>query len=123
MQAPIEISTYDQVKTIRTFGVYRFCCKYHQMFCSNKDIFSLRIEGCLDCNTVYTLNDLKDLESKIILIRDSRSTMVNGQSTESLGLQEVKLNLSTSSYMSLLDKLSSTEVEEFLCVRELLYSM
>ena len=129
MQAPIEISTYDQLSAILTFGVYHFSCKYHQIFYSNKEVFNLKIEGCSDSKQkiiVYTLDDLKDLESKIILIRDSRSSIVNDQSSEtqsSKDTQKGKLNLSTSSDISLVEKLSSQEVEEFLNVRRWLCCM
>ena len=122
MQAPIEISTYEQLSTILSFGVYYFSCKYHQIFSSNKEVFSLKIEGCSDSkqkNIIYTLNDLKDLESLIILIRDSKSSTENGHSLEtqlSEDMHKAKLNLSASSDISLVEKLSSEEVEEFLNV-------
>lgn len=115
MQAPIEVSTYDQVKAILTFGVYNISCQYHQIFYSSKEIVSLRIKGCS-----YTLDDLKDLESKIILIRDSRSSAVNGQSLEtqlSEDMEKTGHSVSVSSDTSVFEKLSSKEVDEFLDVR------
>ena len=117
MQAPIEVSTYDQVKAILIFGVYNISCKYHQIFYSSKEIVSLRIKGCSyskQKQIQYTLDDLKDLESKIILIRDSRSSAVNGQSLET---QLSGHNVSVSSDTSVFEKLSSKEVDEFLDVR------
>ena len=123
MQAPIEVSTYDQVKAILIFGVYNISCKYHQIFCSSKEIVSLRIKNCSyseQKQIKYTLDDLKDLESKIILIRDSRSSTVNGRSLEtqlSEDLEKPGYNVSVSSDASVFEKLSSKEVDEFLDVR------
>ena len=123
MQAPIEVSTYDQVKAILIFGVYNISCKYHQIFYSSKEIVSLRIKGCSyskQKQILYTLDDLKDLESKIILIRDSKSSAVNGQSLEtklSDDMEKAGHNVSVSSDTSLFEKLSSKEVDEFLDVR------
>ena len=117
MQAPIEVSTYDQIKTILLFGVYHISCKYR---CPNKEIINLRIKGCSYSDQQYTLSDLKDLESKIILIRDSSKSTVNGQSTEtqlSESIQKARHNLSVSSDTSLFEKLSSKEVDGFLDVR------
>ena len=123
MQAPIEVSTYDQVKAILIFGVYNISCKYHQIFYSSKEIVSLRIKDCSyskQKQILYTLDDLKDLESKIILIRDSKSSAVNGQSLEtklSDDMEKAGHNVSVSSDTSLFEKLSSKEVDEFLDVR------
>ena len=113
MQAPIEISTYDQVKAILIFGVYNISCKYHQMFQSSKEFVSLRLIGCPDLKqkqVVYTLDDLKDLESKIILIRDSKSSAGNGQNSETGSLNDGEKPRSN-------EKLSSKEVDDFVDVR------
>ena len=123
MQASIEVSTYEQVKTILMFGVYHISCKYHQILHSSKEVFTLRIKehsNLKQIQTLYTLNDLKDLESKIILIRDSRSSTANGKAIEaqiSEDMQEPRHNISVSSDTSLYEKLSSKEVDGFLDVR------
>ena len=110
MQAPIEVGTYDKVKTILLYGEYCICCKYHQIFHSGNEIVTLTIKGCPYSSQQYTLNDLKDLESKIILIRDSESSTENGQGTATH-------NVSISSDTSLSEKLSPKEVDGFLDVR------
>ena len=113
MQAPIEISTYDQVKVILEFGVYNISCKYHQIFQFSREFVVLRIKGCSDSKqkqVVYTLDDLKDLESKIILIRDSKSSIGNDQNLKN----ELSDNKDKATYD---EKLSSKKVDDFLDVR------
>ena len=121
MQAPIEVGTFDKVKTILLYGKYCISCKYHQIFHSDKEIVTITIKDCpYSSQPQYTLSDLKDLESKIILIRDSTSTAVNGQGTENKSpetSQKASHNVSISSDTSLSKKLSSKEVDEFLDVR------
>ena len=110
MQAPIEVGTFDKVKTILLHGEYCISCKYHQIFQSDKEIVTLTIKDCPYSNQQYTLSDLKDLESKIILIRDSESSAENGQSIEN------KLPESTQKTRHN-EKLSPKEVDGFLDVR------
>ena len=120
MQAPIEVGTYDKVKTILLYGEYCICCKYHQIFHSGNEIVTLTIKECPYSSQQYTLNDLKDLESKIILIRDSESSTENGQGTENksfTNVQKATHNVSISSDTSLSEKLSPKEVDGFLDVR------
>lgn len=120
MQAPIEVSTFDQVKTILLYGEYCISCKYHQIFHSDGEVVNLIIKDCPYLNQQYTLSDLKDLESKIILIRDSRSSTANGESAGiqlSVNMQKARHNVSISSDTSLFDKLSSEEIDGFLDVR------
>ena len=120
MQAPIEVNTFDQVKTILLYGEYCISCKYHQIFHSDKEVVNLMIKDCPYSNQHYTLSDLKDLESKIILIRDSQSSTANGEGTEtflSVNMQKTRHNVSISSDTSLFDKLSSKEIDGFLDVR------
>ena len=119
MQAPIEVGTYDKIKTILLYGEYCISCKYHQILHSDNEIVTLTTKSCPYSNHQYTLSDLKDLESKIILIRDSKSSAVNGQSAENKSLestQKGRHNVSISSDTSLSEKLSSKEVDGFLDV-------
>ena len=109
MQTPVEFNTYKQVKAILKFGEYHISCKYHQIFHSGEEIVTLRIKDCSCSKPFYTLNDLKNLESKIILIRDSRFSTVNSRGLETQspeGMQKAEHN-------TLYEK-SSTEVDEFL---------
>ena len=108
MQAPVEVSTYDEVKAILTFGEYHICCKYHQIFHSSKEIVNLTTK-----DRSYTLNDLKDLESKIILIRDSKPSTVNDRKNES----QLSEDMQKAGHNILFEKLSTKEVDEFLDVR------
>lgn len=115
-------------------GVYHISCKYDHTFHSTDEVVTLKIKDCPEPDpkpkcTVYNLSDLKDLESKIILIRDSGSSTVDGQSSEakssdnvqkaksSDNVQKTKCNVSISKETSLVEKLSSKEIEGFLNVR------
>ena len=121
LQAPIEVSTYDQVKAMLISGVYHISCKYHQIFHSTEETVSLVIKECSESKqklTVYTLSDLKDLESKIILVRDSRSSAVDSQSSETQSPEDTQKaghDVSVASDASLLEK--SKEIEGFLNVK------
>ena len=120
MQAPIEVGTFDKVKTILLYGEYCFSCKYHQIFHCDKEIVTLTIKDCPYYNQQYTLSDLKDLESKIILIRESESSTESGHGAENKSLentQKARHNISISSDTSLYEKLSPKEVDGFLDVR------
>ena len=110
MQAPIEVGTFNEVETILLYGEYCISCKYHQIFQSDKEIVTLTIKDCPYSNQQYTLSDLKDLESKIIFVRDSKSSAENGQGTENKSLESTQKARHK-------ERLSSKEVDEFLDVR------
>ena len=73
LQTPIEVSTYDEVKAIMESGKYHIKSKYYQIFYSTEEIISLDCKSCYGRNQTYTISDLKDLESKLVLIRDHTS--------------------------------------------------
>ena len=73
LQAPIEVSTYDEIKEIMETGKYRIKCKYYQIFYSTEEFISLECRSTYGGSQTYTTNDLKDLESRLVLIRDHAS--------------------------------------------------
>ena len=90
LQAPIEFSTYDQIHEILEYGKYYFGSKRFRIFISTEEIIRLRVTNSTSSKQKYTLTELQELESKIVLIRDHRSPS---------------------------DKLSGDEIEHFLNVR------
>ena len=117
-QTSIEVSTYAQVKAMLISGVFHITCNYNRIFHSSDELVSLTITGHSDSkqkHTLYTLKDLKSLESKIILIRDSWFSTANEQCLE--GVVKARYSASIYSDTLLLEKLSSEEIEEFLDVR------
>ena len=92
LQAPIEFSTYDQIREIVKSGKYYFGSKRFRIFISTEEIIKLRVKNSTSSKQTYTLTELQELESKIVLIRDHRSPS---------------------------DKLSADEIECFLNVRNI----
>ena len=72
LETPIEVSTYDEIKEIMESGKYHIKCQYYQMFYSTEEFISLECSTD-DRNQTYTINDLKDLESRLVLIKDHAS--------------------------------------------------
>ena len=118
MQALIEFGTFDKVKIILLYGEYCISCKYHQIFHFDKEIVTITIKDCpYPSQPQYTLSDLKDLESKIILIRDSRSSVVSSQGTEIKSPETSQIARHSVSISSGTSSLSPKEVDGFLDVR------
>ena len=108
LQAPIEVSTYDEIKQILESGEYIISCKYYQIFHSTEEVISLKFKSCTGKDKTYTISDLKDLESKIVLIRDHRS---NDQDSNT-NSKDPQTDSSSS-----IDNLFSKQIEDFLSVR------
>lgn len=90
LQAPIETSTYDQIHNILESGKCYIGSKHFRIFNGVEEMVRLRVENSSCSKRKYALNELQELESKIVLIRDHR-------------------------YSS--DKLPSDQIEDFLTVR------
>ena len=93
LQAPIEVSTYDRIQDLLESGKYYIGSKSFRIFNSVEEIIKLRVNNSSSSKQKYTLNELQELESKIVLIRDHRSSA---------------------------DKLSSDQIEYFLNVRKII---
>jgi len=103
---PVEISTYDQVSAILEDGEYQIGSKKQCLFHCVEEIVTLRIKKPANSKQRYTLNNLKELESKVVLIRDHSSSAVEHDVTEEV--------VTTDHHPS--DKLASKDIEKFLNV-------
>ena len=83
------MNTYDQIRDILESGKIQFGSKRFRIFNSTEEIIKLRVTNSTSSKQKYTLTELQELESKIVLIRDHRSSS---------------------------EKLSSREIEDFLNV-------
>ena len=83
------MNTYDQIRDILESGKIQFGSKHFRIFNSTEEIIKLRVTNSTSSKQKYTLTELQELESKIVLIRDHRSSS---------------------------EKLSSHEIEDFLNV-------
>ena len=82
MQAPVEISTYDQIHDVLESGKYYIGSKGFRIFNSVEEIIKLRVSDSSSPKQKYTLNELQELESKIVLIRDHRSSSEKSSSDQ-----------------------------------------
>ena len=103
LQAPIEVSTYDRIHDILEFGKYYIGSKDFKIFNSIEEIIRLKVNSNSSPKKKYTFNELQELESKIVLIRDHKP------STDEIVLIR--------DHKSSTDKLSSDKIEYFLNVR------
>jgi len=105
---PVEIGTYDQVKAILEDGEYQIGSKGQNMFHCVEEIVTLKIKKSTNSKT---LNDLKELESKVVLIRDHSSSDTKAQHDLTEGI------LTADHHPSIVtDKLASKDIEKFLNV-------
>ena len=106
---PVEIGTYDQVKAILEDGEYyigrrRQKEKVHYFFNCVEEIVTLRSKKSV--KQKYTLNELKELESKVVLIRDHSSSV-----------KTIESSMADSGIISGSDSVTSKDIEKFLNVR------
>ncbi|XP_065899490.1 E3 ubiquitin-protein ligase rnf213-alpha-like isoform X3 [Dysidea avara] len=110
---PVEIGTYDQVKAILEDGEYFIGSKKQCIFHRVEDIVTLRIKKSA-AKQRYNLNDLKELESKVVLIRDHSSSTTKAQHSIAEGVVSADHHSSIVS-----DKLASKDIEKFLNILHL----
>ena len=75
-QASVEVTSYGQMNNIRTCGYYIVGGGSDRAMDSIHDVIELILtpqEGKELLKTIYTLNELRDLESKIVLITGTRA--------------------------------------------------
>ena len=73
IQGSVEVTSINQVEDINSYGAYTICCDEQKSFQSNENAVSLKISRVKAAKKDYSFNDLRDLESKLALIR-GRST-------------------------------------------------
>lgn len=73
MQSSVEKTSVKQVKDIKNYGAYTLRCDGKNILQSIESAISLKITHVNAAKKIYSFNDLRDLESKLVLIR-GRST-------------------------------------------------
>ena len=73
IQGSVEVTSINQVEDINSYGAYTIQCDEQKKLLSIENAVSLRISRVKAAKKEYSFNDLRDLESKLALIR-GRST-------------------------------------------------
>ena len=73
IQGSVETTSVNQVDNINNYGAYTINCKEKKLLQSIESAVSLKITQINAAKKIYSFDDLKDLESKLVLIR-GRST-------------------------------------------------
>ena len=76
-QASVEITSYNQMNEIMNYGCYEIGIKQPGICKSQSEVISLSLEVMKEeeerhLKTYYSLEDLQDLESKLVLITDNQ---------------------------------------------------
>lgn len=69
IQGSVEITSINQVEDINSFGVYTIHSDEHNLLQSSEKAVLLKISRAKPFKQEYSFNDLRDLESKLVLIR------------------------------------------------------
>ena len=74
-QGSVEVTSFGKMKSILTYGRYRVGSKSTQTVHSIHDILHLKLEstGKQLTQSNFSLDDLRDLESKLVLITGSKA--------------------------------------------------
>lgn len=73
IQGSVEVTSVNQVEDINKFGVYTISCNEDRISQFIDKAIELKVTKINAAKTLYSFNDLRDLESKLVLIR-GRST-------------------------------------------------
>ena len=73
IQGSVEVTSVNQVEDINVCGQYTISCDGKKILQSIESAVSLKITRVKAAKRTYSFNDLRDLESKLVLIR-GRST-------------------------------------------------
>ena len=65
----MEVTSVNQVEDINNYGAFTICCDGRKLLQSIEGAVSLKITRIKAAKKVYSFNDLRDLESKLVLIR------------------------------------------------------
>ena len=69
IQGPVEVTSIKQVDDINKYGAYTIHCDEQKQLQSIENAVSLKIARVEAAIRNYSFNDLRDLESKLALIR------------------------------------------------------
>jgi len=73
IQGSVEVTSVNQVEDINKFGVYTISCKGDKILQLIDKAIQLKVLNANAAKKLYSFDDLRDLESKLVLIR-GRST-------------------------------------------------
>lgn len=73
IQGSVEVTSVNQVEDINKFGVYTISCEEGKILQRIDKAIQLKILKVIAAKKLYSFDDLRDLESKLVLIR-GRST-------------------------------------------------
>ena len=88
IQGSVEVTSVKQVEDINKYGAYTISCEGKKLLQSIESAVSLKITRVNAAKKMYSFNDLRDLESKLVLIR--------GRSPEGVAEIDRFLNVSIS---------------------------
>ena len=69
IQGSVEVTSVNQVEDINHYGAYTICCEGKSLLQSIESAVSLKITRIKAAKKFYSFDDLRDLESKLVLIR------------------------------------------------------
>ena len=69
IQGDVEVTSVNQVEDINRYGAYTISCEGKKMMQFIGDAINLKISRVKAAKKLYSFNDLRDLESKLVLIR------------------------------------------------------
>ena len=75
-QASVEVTSFEQMNNIRSFGCYKIGSNSQEIFQNIDDVIHMTLteKGKKRLvHTSYSLNELRDLESKLVLITGSNA--------------------------------------------------
>jgi len=69
IQGDVEVTSVNQVEDIYGFGAYTISCEGKKVMQTIGEAITLKISRVKAAKKLYSFNDLRDLESKLVLIR------------------------------------------------------
>ena len=94
IQGSVEVTSINQVEDINLYGAYTIRCDEQKSFQLIENTVSLKISRVKAAKKDYSFNDLRDLESKLALIR--------GRSTKGAAEMDRFLNVSCKIFVVLI---------------------
>ena len=88
IQGSVETTSVNQVEDINNYGAYTISCEGEKLLQSIESAVSLKITRINAAKKIYSFNDLRDLESKLVLIR-GRSTKGGKEITRFLDVSAI----------------------------------
>jgi len=110
---PVETGTYEQVKAIMEGGECCIGSKDHFTLLQVEEVVKIKTKDSAGVKHSYTLNDLKELESRVVLIRDHSNLAIDKPDLSDT------TDVTDAHSSAVGDRLMSKDVEKFLNVRNI----